>query len=501
MERSAALYLRKSRSDPDAESIEETLARHETTLLELAKKLDLNITGIYKEIVTGDGLFTRPKMVQLLQDVDADKYTSVVCMEIDRLGRASQKDSGIIYETLQEHNVKIITPYKTYDLTNEFDEQSVELQSFIARQELRSIRRRLRKGIERTVEDGYFVAEPPYGYRRAYIDKRPTLEICDEEANVIRMVFDMYVNQGMGSHTIAEKLNSLGYSPRKADKFGRTTIQFYLQNPTYIGKVVWNRTHLKKKKTLTDPHTYIPNPKNEWIVADGAHPAIIDAELFDKAQKIRAQHSHPPSFFGVIKNPFCGILFCKNCGAPMQRQFSRISGNRLLCTTKSCNRSIKTEFVEKRILDILKQTLKDAELTDVKQLDDNTPVIIKNAIANIKREIAKLNKQKSALHDLLEQGVYDVNTFLERSNIISDKIQSLEDKLNTQYKELSDYNPLKPISAAIPTIKHLVFEYDTLSAVEKNTLFKNLFKRITYQRTAEHTKNDFSIEIQWNYML
>lgn len=127
--------------DPESESIDETLERHSDTLLKLAAKLELNIVEIYKEVVSGDGLFTRPEMCRLLQDVEQDKYSAVCCMEIDRLGRSSQKDGGIILETFQEHNVHIITPNKTYDLNNEIDEQSVEMQSFIARQELKSIKR------------------------------------------------------------------------------------------------------------------------------------------------------------------------------------------------------------------------------------------------------------------------------------------------------------------------------------------------------------------------
>ncbi|MCC8160078.1 MAG: recombinase family protein [Oscillospiraceae bacterium] len=331
---SVAFYLRKSRMDPDSESVDETLSRHADTLMKLAQKLELNVVEIYKEVVSGDGLFTRPEMVRLLQDIEHDKYSAVVCMEIDRLGRSSQKDGGIILETFQEHNVYIITPNKTYNLNDEIDEQSVEMQSFIARQELKSIKRRLRKGVEKTVEFSCHVGEPPYGYRRAYIDKRPTLEICKDEAKVIRMVFDMYVNQGLGSQIISDTLNSMGYKPRKNDRFSRTTIRFYLQNPTYIGKIVWNRRKHIKKKFPTDKNRSVLNPEDKWIVSDGMHKPIISQELFDEAQRIRLTRSHPPSFTGELKNPFAGLIYCKNCGGAMQRQFSKISGNRLLCPQK-----------------------------------------------------------------------------------------------------------------------------------------------------------------------
>ena len=256
----AAIYLRKSRNDPDAEDIETTLSRHMDTIINLSHKLQLNIGGIYKEVVTGSTLFGRPEMLRLLQDIEQNKYTAIVCMDIDRLGRNSQKDTGIILETLKEHNIKIITPSKTYDLNNDFDEQSVEMQSFLARQEYKSITRRLRRGTEKSCEYGYHIGEPPFGYERIYIDKHPTLKPIPEQAEAVKMIFDMYVNQRYGSYTIANKLNALGIKPRKSDTFSRTTVQFILKNPIYTGKIVWNKRKHIKKKFPTDKHRSVLNP-------------------------------------------------------------------------------------------------------------------------------------------------------------------------------------------------------------------------------------------------
>lgn len=501
---SVAIYLRKSRMDPDDESIDETLARHADTLMKLAAKMELNIVEIYKEVVSGDGLFTRPEMVRLLQDIEQNKYSAVCCMEIDRLGRSSQKDGGIILETFQEHNVFIITPNKTYDLSNEYDEQSVEMQSFIARQELKSIKRRLRKGVEKSCEFGYHVTEPPYGYRRTYIDKHPTLEICEDEANVIRMVFDMYVNQRMGSQVIADRLNAMGYCPRKNDHFSRTTIQFYLQNPTYLGKIVWNKRKHIKKKLPTDKHRSVLNDEDKWIVSDGIHPAIISQELFDEAQTIRKTRSHPPSFTGELQNPFAGLIYCKKCGAAIQRQYSKVSGNRLLCPNTGCMRSIKTEYVEDYILKFLKQILADCNSTVEKQVQNETDKqseLIQISIRDLQRTLNTLNTQKSSLHDFLEKGVYDIPTFLERSNVLVDKIKKAEAALQEKQEQLKDVEYAPPIKEAVPILKKLLLHYDVLSVAEKNEMYKQLIKRITYSHTKYQKGNEFSLEIEWRYVL
>ena len=499
---SVAMYLRKSRMDADTETVDETLARHEDTLMQTAERQELNITAVYKEVVSGEGLFTRPQMVRLLQDIEDDKYSAVLCVEIDRLGRSSQKDSGIILETLQEHGVFIITPSKTYDLNSEFDEQSVEMQSFIARQELKSIKRRLRRGAEKTLEQGYHITDPPYGYRRTYIDKRPTLEVCEEEAAVVRMIFDMYVNQGLGGQVIADRLNAMGLAPRKNDHFSRSTVQWFLQNPTYIGKIVWNKKHHIRKKTVNDKHRSVTNPSDKWIVADGIHQSIVTQEMFDRAREIRLTRAHPPTYTGVLKNPFAGLVYCKNCGMAMQRQFSAVSGNRLLCAKKGCTRSIKTEYVEQRILDILRRMLDtcSADITPQKQTEDAQRIdAIRTAIKKIEAEKENLSRQKSSLHDLLERGIYDVPTFLERSAVIADKLRAADSALAEQHTALDAVAKKPPISDAEPILRELTEHYDALSPAEQNAMLKKLIRRMTYNRTPDHKRNDFDLSIEWNY--
>lgn len=497
-----AVYLRKSRMDPDSESIDETLSRHMDTLIKFANRLEMHITGIYKEVVSGDGLFTRPEMVRLLQDIGQDKYTSVLCMEIDRLGRSSQKDSGIIFETFKEHEVFIVTPNKTYNLNDDIDEQSVEMQSFIARQELKSIKRRLRKGVEKSCEFGYHIAEPPYGYRRVYVDKHPTLAICEEEAAVIRMVFDMYVNQGKGSYIISDELNRMGYHPRKSDHFSRNTIRFYLNNPTYIGKIVWNKRRHIRPKFVGDKHRKVSNSEDKWIVSDGIHPAIISQELFDEAQRIRMTRTHPPSNHGILKNPFAGLFYCKNCGEAIQRQFSSKSGNRLLCTNTGCNRSIKTEYVEEYMLYMLQMALDECRADlQAQSSTDKQAENVRNIIDDLQKNKKAIAAQKANLHDLLEKGVYDADTFLERSNVLANRLKNIDASIQQQQEQLNKLCHMPPIKEAEPIIRELLDNYNDISAAEKNAIFKRLFVRAEYLHTKEQKSNEFSLDVEWRYTL
>ena len=161
-----AIYLRKSRKDEEAEAmgLGETLARHEQLTLDLAKKMNLIIGKIYKEIVSGDSISARPIMQELLQDVEAGMWKGVIVVEVERLARGNTIDQGIVAETFKYSSTKIITPSKIYDPNNEFDEEYFEFGLFMSRREYKTIRRRLHSGTLASVKEGKLVSQPPFGY-------------------------------------------------------------------------------------------------------------------------------------------------------------------------------------------------------------------------------------------------------------------------------------------------------------------------------------------------
>lgn len=496
---STAIYLRKSRSDPDTEDINITLQRHEESLLRLASQKSLSITGMYKEVVSGDGLFVRPQMVRLLQDIEKNLYGSVLCMDIDRLGRSSQKDSGIIIETFQEHNVQIITPQKTYDLNDDMDLMATEMQTFIARIELKNITKRLQRGMIKTLEDGYHIGEPPYGYRRIYIDKHPTLEPVPEQADIIKNVFDMYVNQHIGSHIIAQTLNASGYRRRDGGLFSRNTIRLFLQNPVYIGKIVWNKKKHIKKKHPNDKHKTVLNPKSDWIIVDGVHTPIIDIDTFNKAQELRTSRTHPPSFTGKIMNPFAGVLICGKCGKKLLRQTNKKYGTRIHCETKGCNRSILLIDLEKDIQRIMQSLLNDlcsSAYVDSEPTASDRQAILQKNVSDAQKELSKLRLQESNTYDLLEQGIYDTLTFIRRNQSISIRTKALTDiiKTNTEMLKSFEFNA-KELSVTV-NLRYLLDNYNTLSPSDANRLIKKVVKKIIYYNDKNTEKNEYDLSIE-----
>lgn len=153
-----AIYLRKSREDIESEKYGEgeTLARHEKILTTLAEKRGLPIGKIYREVVSGETISERKEMQKLLKDVENEKWTGVLVVEVERLARGDTSDQGRVSKAFKYSHTKIITPAKTYNPDNEFDEEYFEFGLFMSRREYKTINRRLQRGREISVSEGKF---------------------------------------------------------------------------------------------------------------------------------------------------------------------------------------------------------------------------------------------------------------------------------------------------------------------------------------------------------
>jgi len=489
-----AIYLRKSRSE-EQQNAEETLARHKKTLLEYAEKKQLNIIKLYEEsIVSGDNLYSRPQMQQLLEDVDNDLYDAVLCMDIDRLGRGNMREQGLIIETFKYSDTLIITPDKTYNLNDDTDEELTEFKTFFARRELKTINKRLQRGLKQTIKDGGYVANAPYGYKKVYVNKKPTLEIIENEAYFVRMMFDMYLN-GTGAQTISEELNRLGAKPRRSDNFNRNTVRHILKNPVFSGKIVWDRyKNVRKGTQNNEKNKRYYNDESKWIIVDGLHPAIIDEETFNRAQEIRKKRYIPSQNKGEIKSTLAGLVICKKCGQKMQRQIMK-GQEYLLCNKKGCTPGTKYELVEKAVIEKINNILTDI---DVKIDNYKLPDLanMKSILDNLNRELILLKKQKNSLHDLLEQGIYDVDTFSSRMDILTNKILPIENRMENLSDEIKQAENTD-IQSFKETIVNVLNSYESASISEKNILLKSIIKSIKYSK--ENIKSEFILDVELNY--
>lgn len=504
-----AIYLRKSREDREAELMGkgETLARHEKIMLDLAKSKNLIIGRIYREIVSGDSISARPVMQELLQDVEDGMWAGVLVVEVERLARGNTIDQGIVADKFQFSDTLIITPTKTYDPNNEFDQEYFEFGLFMARREYKVIKRRLHNGTLSSVGEGKTVAStPPFGYERYKLKgKGYSLRIVEEKATVVRTIFEMYTN-GKNLGEIVSMLDKLNIKPPQDGKIWyKSTIQKILTNITYTGKIRYIDKKSLKKRNENGKIISVKNPNPDVYIVDGLHEAIINEETFNKAQKIYKNNqladTRTKEQFD-LKNPLSTLLKCKVCGRTLKRSFSSNSFSsfeRILCKNKDVSSS-HLDKIEEKVFESLKILLnnykldfnKDTNNTEISALISNT----NNQVEQLNTELDKINSQKSKLYDLLEQGIYDNNTFLERSKTLAEKIQEIKNKiyeltsLNEKYQDLKNNK-----GNIIPKIENVIETYPHANTEQKNKLLKSCIEKIEYYKPPKTRKGAFEITI------
>lgn len=518
---SYCIYLRKSRADREAELAGEgeTLARHENTLLSLAKMQMLSVTKIYKEILSGETIAARPAMQELLQDVASGIWDGVLVMEVERLGRGNTLDQGIILNTFQFSGTKIITPLKTYDPNNEFDEEYFEFSQFMSRREYKTILRRMQRGREMSAKEGKFVGSvAPYGYRRIKLknEKGFSLSIEPEEADFVKLAFSLYAYgdpqpngtiADIGRTAIAKRFTQMGAKPRRGGVWASSSITAILQNPVYIGKIHWNRH--PHKKTAQNGQIKITRPlSDDFILADGLHEPIISEELWNIVQEKMHQYSHPFGINEEIRNPLAGIVRCSYCGNVMQRRpYQKIEQPAsLICTTHFCPQiSTALPIVEKRILEALSEWLRQYafswEIED-SSADSFSEKIrtLKASLASLKKELAVLEKQQQNAFDFLEKSIYTPEIFKERTEVLEKKLSACKETISYEEKTISTLeNIKKKQSALLPKIHTLLEIYECLSPAEQNRMLKELLDHIEYHKSVNgrwhHSPDDFSITL------
>ena len=155
------------------------------------------------------------------------------------------EDIGRLSKLFRYTNTLVITPTKTFDLRNEYDREAFERELMRGNEYLEYTKKIMNRGRLLSVQQGNFIGTiPPYGYDKEVImegkKKCHTLKINEAEADVVRMVFDMYVNKDMGRVKIAHHLNELGVPTRTGTLWTQATLKTMLENDHYIGMVRWN---------------------------------------------------------------------------------------------------------------------------------------------------------------------------------------------------------------------------------------------------------------------
>lgn len=451
-----AIYLRKSRADIEAEARGEgdSLARHRRTLLDLAKDKGYFVAEIKEEIASGERLALRPKMQELLEEVERGKYDAVLCMDLDRLGRGTMREQGLILDTFRETGTKIITPRKVYDLSDEIDEELSEIQAFFARKEFKIITRRLQAGRKASLREGNWVfGNAPYGYQTYKDDKGYTLRPNPDEAPIAQKIFEWYTDNNIGAFQIAHRLTEMGVPTRSGRSWSANTVRGILHNAmVYAGYINIGRNKLNAKTIR------------------GRHPALIDeATARLVIERIGRRELSPKKKDRELKNPLAGLVYCASCGRCMIRKLypKKIY---LACNYCSKNYGSPLDQVESKLLAALRTWLDEYK---VKIEPENKKKV--DVLPSLMKQKAAAEQQKNRLHDLLERGVYDIDTFLARSKVLTDRIEKLEAAIKEAERQ-------EEKTDIIPRVEKVLLNYEKSTPEKKNALLKAVLEKVEYEK-------------------
>lgn len=469
-----AIYIRKSRED---ENKEDTLLRHERLLKEYCDKYDLryNEKSIYREIVSGDSINNRPQMQKLLKDVENGLYDGVVVVELQRLSRGNGIDQEIIKETFRKSGTIIYTLNKAYDLSSgdELDEDMLELSLFLSRQELKAIKRRMIRGKKQAQREGYYTGSTiPFGYNKEKQNKGYVLVPNEDEASIVKMIYNKYAYDGENIANLVDYLNDNGIRTRKG----------LLWSPILLRKLMKNKIYLGYINSTTNGVTTHFKGKHLPLIDEETYNAVL--ERFNiNAPKVKSDNT--------LKNPLATFLRCSECGKVMNLRNRKNRPPMLDCKNKHCNNiGAIFHFVEKKLIDELEKELKGFnyflentadETKKIKEIKEKEKAFIKS---NIKKKKEMINR----CCEMLEEGIYTKDRYLERVKAIEDDLKAL----NLKYEELNvvEVDEEDRVKNAIPILEKVLEEYWNLNSIDKNTLLKSIIEKVEYTKTKRKAIKD-----------
>jgi len=295
-----AIYARVSTEEQVQEGF--SIRAQQQKLKEYANVKDWSVYDIYlDEGISGKNITGRPAISRMIADIKAGHVKNVLVFKIDRLTR-STADLVYLIDLFKERDCAFNSLMESIDTSTASGRMFIKIIGIFAEFERENIAERSRVGFERKAREGYsnssgFVS---YGYDRAKGQKIQTIN--EFEAENVRMIFDMYVNQGMSLAGIAKSLNLRGISTKNNSFWTSAATQAVLSNCNYIGKVRYAMRESKRN-----------------FETDGLHEAIISEELYNEAQILMKKNSRcTPTKQPSEKNYFVGFAYCAKCGARLR---------------------------------------------------------------------------------------------------------------------------------------------------------------------------------------
>ncbi len=382
------------------------------------------------EAVSGTKTDKRDDFNRMMADARKGKIDRVLVKSISRFSR-NAKDCLAALRELSQLGVTVCFEKENLDTGTLTTELMVSVSGALAQQESVSIAENIRMGYRRRMERGEFIANrPPYGYHTINCGE---LEIVPEEAEVIRWVFDAYLD-GHSTDWIAAELNRKGV-PKKygTAKWDKTAIKRWLRNEKYMGSTLCQKTYSSGFPFVTKKNL----GELEQFYVENSHPAIISRETFEKAQDLLRQKSHGNSV--QTSRPLSEKMICGSCGATFYQHVSRKGTVFWVCSRhrmgkENCpahpvqERNVYAAFIrlynKLRLHEgiILKPAFDQLEVLEMALRKENP------AMLELNRDIAQATERSYKISKLRTSGLLDADAYAAQMAVNNARLAELRGK-------------------------------------------------------------------------
>ncbi|WP_074618768.1 recombinase family protein [Bacillus cereus] len=477
-----AIYLRLSR-DEENRGIENVLENHRNKLTELCQQKKWKYE-IYQEIASSRTIELREQLVDMLEHVKRNQYDAVVVMDVDRLSR-NEFDAPQIFKILSDSNTVIVTPTKTYDWSRDEDNLLLGIQSLVAAQEYKQIKKRMTAGKRSASEKGLWVhGIPPFGYDK---DSETRKLVPNEDAKHVKFIFNSIVN-GKTVSDVYHGLNMMKVKTRTNSTFAFNSVVRIVNNEAYKGTIVSNK-YLDKNAM---------RPKDEWHYVENVHPAIVDEATWEKANKIVNTYSFSAPRSRNKIYPTTKLIFCGNCG--------RVQGAQMAGTGKMylkvCQRCKNRTFLYEPILRIIKDRVAShvphilKKITAIEQNDNNADIEYKKQ--QIQKQMKAIERAIEKIKEAYELDEYTIAEFKDRKAKRENELKQLKAELD-HVEQQNSKDKIADLTEIKRRIEYLLQNWQCLDGggltdenVNRNLHF--IIERIEWMYGKDDTEPKLSIK-------
>ena len=417
---------------------------------------EYKIVGEYEDAgKSGKSIEGRVSFNQMMEDIKSGKdgVSYVLVFKLSRFGR-NAADVLATLQVMQDFGVNLICVEDGIDSSKDAGKLMISVLSAVAEIERENIRVQTMEGRMQKAREGKWNGGfAPYGY--SLIDGK--LVVNEEEAVAIRMIFDQYVNTDLGANGIAKYLENHGIHKiarqnGKNPLFDAALIRRIIQNPVYSGKISYGRRRTEKVHGTRNEYRQVK--KDDYLLVDGLHEALVSEEVWEQAQvKVAAQAKKYEKvnrdkkekihlLSGILKCPVCGAGMYGNKSIKKRKDGSNYKDfyyygckHRNMTRGHKCDykKQVHEEMLDASVAEVISKLVSNPKFSDLIRSKINMEVdtgALDQEIENYKIQLRKLYHNKDTILSDMDSLDYEDKHYQRRKTDLENHLYKTYDKID-----------------------------------------------------------------------